>query len=148
MNHNFASRRCVGLKAILAALCVGMAAGCQSELELIPVHGQVLFKGEPLEYGSVMFQPPGEGPLARGTIQADGTFVLGTESVDDGVRRGNCRVRITAFAVQQSSQRADRQREMSLGRSAIPAKYQSFGTSGVAVEIGPEMELPLVIELD
>ena len=148
MNHNFPRRRSAGLQVMLAALCFGTIAGCHAELELIPVHGQVLFKGEPLEYGSVMFQPQGEGPLARGTIQADGTFVLGTESEDDGVRPGNCRVRITAFEVQQSSQRADHQREMSLGRSAIPAKYQSFGTSGVAVEITPGMELPLVIELD
>ncbi|MEO2049157.1 MAG: hypothetical protein ABGX16_21570 [Pirellulales bacterium] len=148
MNHNNRSRRYAGLKVILAAMCCGTSAGCYLEFELIPVHGQVLFQGEPLQYGSVMFQPQGEGPLARGTIQADGTFVLGTESEDDGVRPGNCRVRITAFEAQRVIPQENHNQEIALGQSAIPAKYQSFGTSGVAVEITPELELPLVIELD
>jgi hypothetical protein len=36
---------------------------------------------------------------------------------------------------------------MALGRSAIPTKYQSFGTSELTVEVSPEMELPVILEL-
>ena len=125
-----------------------MSVGCQSELELVPVHGRVLYQGEPLTYGGVMFQPEGDGPLARGTIESDGTFVLRTESEADGVRPGTCRVRVTAFEAQKSGMPANEEREMSLGMSAIPKRYQSFGTSGVVVEVEPDMELPLVLELE
>ncbi len=132
----------------LTALGSAMTAGCQSELELIPVHGQVLFQGEPLEYGSVMFQPEGNGPLARATIEPDGTFVLSTDSPADGVRPGSSRVRVTAFEAQKSGLAGPKDREMSLGRSAIPKKYLSFGTSGIVVDVTPQMKLPLVLELE
>jgi hypothetical protein len=134
--------------AAIIAFCCAALVGCQAELELIPVHGKVLFRGQPLKYGGVMFQPHGNGLLARGTIQSDGTFVLGTESADDGVRPGKCRVRITAFAAQKPGAQTNSQQELALGNSAIPAKYHSFGTSGVVVVVKPDMELPLVIELD
>lgn len=143
-----ATQRANGLSLLLAIACsLATITGCQQQLELIPVEGRVLYQGKPLEYGSVMFQPNGNGPLARGTIGADGTFVLGTKTSDDGVRPGVCRVRVTAFAAQRSTAEANAQRELSLGRSAIPAKYQSFGTSGLTVEINPETPQPIVIDL-
>ena len=132
----------------LFGLATSLLLGCKSELELVPVRGQVLFRGKPLEFGSVMFQPAGSGPLARGTIGPDGTFVLSTESPADGVRPGPCRVRVTSFEAQATGQAAYKDREMSLGRSVIPKKYQNFGTSGVTVEVRAEMELPLVLKLE
>ena len=142
-------RNCFRPQALIIAICCATFVGCQSELELdlTPVQGKVLFKDQPLKYGGVMFQPEGNGPLARGTIQPDGTFVLGTESTDDGVRPGKCRVRITAFAAQKPGAQTSSQQELALGDSAIPTKYQSYGTSGVVVDIQPDMELPLIIEL-
>ena len=149
-------RNCFRPQALIIAICCATFVGCQSELELdlTPVQGKVLFKDQPLKYGSVMFQPEGNGPLARGTIQPDGTFVLGTESTDDGVRPRKCRVRITAFASQKPGAQTQKpgaqtssQQELALGDSAIPTKYQSYGTSGVVVDIQPDMELPLIIEL-
>ena len=133
--------------AIIACCCAAFV-GCQPKLELIPLHGKVLFQSQPLEYGSVMFQPEGNGKLARGTIQSDGTFVLGTLSKDDGVRPGRCRVRITAHAAQRPTAQTNLQQELVLGESAIPAKYHSFGTSGVVVDVQPATKLPLIIELD
>ena len=133
--------------AVAVLGCV-VIAGCKSELELVPVHGQISYKGEPLEFGSVMLQPEGNGPLARATIEPDGTFVLGTESQDDGVRPGRCRVRVTSFEAQKSGPANYQDREMSLGRSMIPKKYQSFGTSDLTIEVSPGMKLPVVIELE
>ncbi len=137
-------RTSVGFLVLMTALL----SGCKSELELVPVHGKVLFRDKPLEYGSVMFQPAGNGPLARGTIEPDGTFVLSTESPEDGVRPGPSRVRITSFEAQATGTAAHKEREMSLGRSAIPKKYQSFGTSGIKVDVSADMQLPLVLELE
>ena len=115
---------------------------------MVPVHGQVLFRGEPLEYGSVMFQPALDGELARGQIQADGTFVLTTKNAGDGVHVGTSRLRITAYEAQRpGAAQAVGNEEMALGRSAIPTKYQSFGTSELTVEVSPEMELPVILEL-
>ena len=147
MTRKASLRNCVRTQAVIIALCCATFVGCQSELDLTPVQGRVLFQDQPLKYGSIMFQPEGNGPLARGTIQPDGTFVLGTESTDDGARPGKCRVRITAFASQKPGAQTSSQQELALGDSAIPPKYQSFGTSGVVVDIQPDMELPLIIEL-
>ncbi len=141
-------QNCLPASLGVLGLMTALLSGCKSELELVPVHGQVLFRGKPLEYGSVMFQAAGNGPLARGTIEPDGTFVLSTESPADGVRPGPCRVRITSFEAQATGTAAHQDREMSLGRSAIPKKYQSFGTSGIKVDVSAEMELPLVLELE
>ncbi len=145
--HRAARSRYVGLVGLVVMGCV-MVAGCGPSLELIPVHGQVLYQGKPLVYGSVMFQPEGDGPLARAKIESDGTFVLRTGTDADGVRPGTCRVRITSFEAQQSEPATRGQGELALGRSAIPKKYQHFGTSGIVVEVVPSMNLPLVIELN
>ena len=142
------SRRLVVIWPGFAVLAGLSALGCQPGLELIPVHGEVRYQGNPLEYGSVMFQPKGNGPLARGTINSDGTFVLGTNTIDDGVRRGVCRVRVTSLEAQKTGSTAHRDRELALGRSAIPKKYQSFGTSELTVDVRPGMELPVVLNLD
>lgn len=148
MTGRTSARGCVRSHLAIIACCCAALVGCQPKLDLIPVHGKVLFQSQPLEYGSVMFQPEGSGQLARGTIQSDGTFLLGTESVDDGVRPGKCRVRITAFAAQKPSAETNSQQELVLGKSAIPTKYHSFATSGVVVDVQSDTELPLILELD
>lgn len=122
--------------------------GCNKPTDMLPVHGQVLYQGEPLAYGSVMFQPTEQGDLARGKIQEDGTFVLTTNQSGDGVRIGTCRVRVAAFEAQRPGGAGPvGEDEPTLGRSAIPSKYQSFGTSELTVEVTPEMELPVVLDL-
>ena len=74
--------RCIAVVCI--AICSGLV-GCDKPVDMVPVHGQVFFRGDPLEYGSVMFQPTQDGELARAQIQADGTFVLTTKKAGDGV---------------------------------------------------------------
>ncbi|MEX0643227.1 MAG: hypothetical protein WD468_11030 [Pirellulales bacterium] len=114
---------------------------------MMPVNGTVLYLGKPLKYGSVMFQPVGGGDLARSRIKPDGTFVLTTHTEGDGVRKGLCRVRITAFDAQRWDYEETFNGDMMLGESAIPAKYQKFGTSGIEIEVAPDIPQPVVIEL-
>ena len=138
------SRNFVYLLAICSAI-----TGCGKNQDVVPVHGQVLFRGKPLAYGSVMFQPAEVGELARGQIQPDGTFVLSTKKPGDGVHVGTSRVRITAYDAQRpGAAQNSGQQETALGRSAIPKKYQSFGTSELTVEVKPDMTLPVILDLE
>lgn len=124
--------------------------GCNRGPDLVPVSGQVIYNGKPLEYGSVMFQPIGvEGAqTARGSIDADGNFSLTTEKEGDGVAVAECQVRITAFEAQRKNAAGNQHEEMALGKSAVPKHVQNFSTSGIVIDVQPTMELPLVIDLD
>ena len=136
------------MAAGFSAICVCLALGCQPQLELVPLKGQVKYRNVPLEYGSVMFQPVGGGPLARGQIQADGSFQLTTLAQGDGVKPSTSRVRITAFEAQKPTALAKESQELMLGESAIPKKYQHFGTSEIRIEVNPDTPQPVVIELE
>ena len=125
-----------------------LAAGCNRGPEMIPLQGEVHYRGSPLEFGSVMFQPVGGGTLARGQIQSDGSFVLTTKTTGDGVQRGLCRVRIAAFDSQRIKADPNVQGEIPLGESVIPSKYQSFGASGIEIDVTPDMQQPVIIELE
>ena len=131
----------------LLILCTSL--GCERGPEMVPVTGTISFQGKPLSYGSVMFQPVGvEGArTARSQIDSDGSFALTTEKAGDGVAAGTCHVRITAFESQRPDATVNKQQEMALGRSAIPQRYQNFGTSGIVIEVSNGMDLPLTIEL-
>jgi hypothetical protein len=56
-------------------------------LETAEVRGTVTFDGRPLESGAVLFVPA-HGRGATGTIQRDGTYVLGTYCAGDGATVG------------------------------------------------------------
>jgi hypothetical protein len=56
--------------------------GCGGETQLSPVHGRVLYRGRPLQGGTIVFTPDAErgnaGPLAMAEIGPDGNYVLTT----------------------------------------------------------------------
>ncbi|NLF68617.1 MAG: hypothetical protein GX575_06110 [Candidatus Anammoximicrobium sp.] len=70
--------------------------GCGSDLVTAPVSGTVRADGQPVNGGVVTFAPVGgdasAGKPAGGAVQADGTFVLSTESKGDGAILGRHRV--------------------------------------------------------
>ena len=103
----------------------------------------MLYRGKPLEFGSVLFQPDA-GPPARGVIKLDGTFQLSTHGLDDGAVIGRHRVRIACFESQQAN--APARAESGLGRSMIPSKYCNLTSSGLHVEVKVKNE-PFVFEL-
>lgn len=140
---------CVDLGRLFLVSACTFVLGCDDGPQLVPVRGTVKYQDQTLEYGSVMFQPLAGGALARGQIQSDGSFVLTTRRDGDGVQIGKSRVRITAFEAQRRLREPEgAEEETPLGSSAIPSKYQNFGTSGIVVDVAPDMELPLILHLD
>ena len=145
MFRDFRWRVCV---APVGLFVLTVVAGCGGDsVERIPVRGRVLHQGKPLEFCNIMFQPLGGGEIARGDIQADGSFTLSTNKDGDGVKLGQCRVRVTAFEAQRGAAADPRKMEMPLGESAIPDKFQSFGASEVVVDVTPDMPQPVIISL-
>ena len=148
--HRYRRNRRTISRILTGLLIVGLSAasgGCGDDrLPTTAVGGKVLYQGEPLQFGSVMFRPDA-GPLARGAIRSDGTFRLSTYGNNDGAVIGKHRVRITCFESKRpETTPPDSNEEPGVGRSLIPRKYLSFDTSGLQVEVRSDNE-PFVFEL-
>ena len=65
--------------------------GCSDK---VPMRGKVTFSDDqsPLTAGTVMFQS--DTILARGDLKPDGTYIMGTEKLTDGIPKGTYRVSI------------------------------------------------------
>jgi hypothetical protein len=108
-------------------------AGCNGGPKMTPVTGKVMYNGNPLEFGVVMFQPS-SGQPARGDIQPDGTFTLSTYRLNDGVVLGKHKVRIACYESMRPS--ADKgPGERTLGKPLVPTKYTVFDESGLTAEV-------------
>ena len=105
----------------------------------------MLYNGEPLKFGGVMFQPEAGQP-ARGVIQPDGTFVLTTNNSGDGATVGRNRVRVTCYEAQDPAAGAS-EGEASLGKLLIPKKYTDIDTSEIEIDIPRGGKNDVVIEL-
>jgi len=131
-------RQCrIPLLACLVVALGGLLAGCGGEdrMPTAPVEGKVLYNGEPLKFGSVVFIPEA-GPPARGTIQPDGTFYLSTYKDGDGAILGENRVEITCSTNQDpDAPPPDPNVEMPVGESLIPQRYTQAQTSGLTREV-------------
>lgn len=126
-----------------------VAIGCRpsEQVDLVPVAGRVLFNGEPLKYGSIVFQPA-HGQPARGEIQPDGAFTLSTYRAGDGAAVGRHKVRVTCYTSQDPKQKKENSAASdSLGESLIPLRYTSFDTSGLEVALLAGGNKPFVFEL-
>jgi hypothetical protein len=112
-----------------------LAAGCGSDQPtVVPVDGVVRIDGQPLRTGTVRFIPAA-GRSARGQIQSDGSFRLGTYREADGAQVGMSRVAITAFEVPAGNVNPDVDRPRS--KSLIPLRYNSTANSGLTFEVKP-----------
>lgn len=126
------------MNAALAGVLLG-AVGCGGGR--FPVEGRVTFKdGKPLTGGKVIFEATGEGRnlSARGDIQADGTYRMGTESDNDGVPPGHYRVLVTPPLPKNLERR---------GKPPIDLRFSKFETSGLefTVTTGPN-RFPIEVE--
>jgi hypothetical protein len=84
--------------------------------------------GTPLTKGLVVFEAAGgKGVTARGEIQADGRYQLGTLKPGDGVPAGRYRVLINPLDL---SAVPDEQKELPFDH-----KYLKFETSGLEYEV-------------
>jgi hypothetical protein len=109
-----------------AAVLLSLAAmGCGNRL--YPVHGKVILEdGKPLTKGLVVFESQGgEKPVtARGDVQPDGTYQLGTRRPGDGAPAGRYRVLISPRVDVDSPQPA-----------GFDNRYMDFDTSGLTFEV-------------
>ena len=115
---------------LVAAIGLGACWGCGSAgsstmAELVPVKGKVTYKGEPVKQGTIIFEPDGYGRTARGKIQPDGTFVLGTNKEGDGAVRGSHRVAVVGTGIKSP-------------RDAVAQKYKGVEGSGLSAEVDAE----------
>ncbi|HLJ94986.1 MAG TPA: hypothetical protein VKU02_17555 [Gemmataceae bacterium] len=112
------------------ALILTVSAGCGSGITS-PVRGRVVFKdGSPLTGGLVLFRPVDEKlqVSARGDIEEDGSFILGTYKVGDGAIPGKYQVAITPPP-------RPKVREKPVGRRIIHPRYEKHETSGLEFEV-------------
>lgn len=135
--HSLATIFCAGL--------VVSATGCNRGPEMAAVTGKVNYNGQPLQFGSVTFQPT-RGQPARGEIQSDGTFQLSTFSRGDGAFVGSHKVKIACYESQNPAF-VKGPGEQRLGRSLIPVKYTLFDQSGLTAEVKPDAADPIVFDL-
>ncbi len=135
-------------KSVLTSIVAGLlltVAGCGSDkLPLAKVEGKVLYRGQPLKFGAITFQPQ-TGPPAKARIQPDGTFELGTYEDRDGAVIGSHNVRVRCFTSQDpNAAPGNSNTEAALGRSLIPKKYIRFETSELTAEVAEKNELTLI----
>lgn len=126
-------------------LVVAFFVGC-SKQEYAPVSGKVVYKGQPLTFGSVMFFPE-SGQPAHGQIKEDGTFYLSTNGDGDGARIGVNKVRVACFQTQKPQPDGSIKEEPGVGPSLIPERYDSPEHSGLVVDVPPEGKSDVVLEL-
>ena len=121
--------------SVLFLVVATLIVGCDSRPKRVPVAGQVLIDGKPLELGTITLVPQGARP-SMGKIGKDGRFVLTCYEGDDGVIPGTHRVAVSA--------------NKGKGDTALewfaPKKYADFRKSGLTVTIGEENQ-DLKIEL-
>ncbi|MBX3426102.1 MAG: hypothetical protein KF688_10515 [Pirellulales bacterium] len=134
--------------AWLLAWATVLSIGCSKGPEMAPATGTVSFRGEPLKFGTVMFQHKAGGQPAVGAIQSDGSFSLSTPRLGEGVRVGPQLVRITCFEGNDPNNPMTLPNgEPILGRSLIPQRYGSFGGSGLSVEVASGQSQPFDFQL-
>jgi hypothetical protein len=113
--------------ALAAALLVALA-GCGGGQ--CPVRGKVIFDdGSPVTGGLVVFESKDAQPAvtARGAIQADGSYALGTHKADDGVPPGVYRVLLSPPAPAELTRRKP--------KPPFDERYLDFRTSGLECEV-------------
>src|SRR5262245_19534074 len=109
MNRSIHVRR----HAVLLAAALTSLSGCgpANGLNLARVSGKVMYKGEPVKNGTVFFMPDEAkgtvGPPAVGSITANGSYVMSTETAGDGVIVGHHKVGITGVEPAQVSSQVE-----------------------------------------
>lgn len=133
MSHEF-SQRLAGL-----ALASLLSAGCgDGRPEIVPVSGQVLIDGKPLDRGFVRFLPNGSR-ASTGKIGGDGRFTLTCVEPGDGAVAGTHRVEVVASELTSATTM----------KWYVPKKYADSKASGVTFEISePTSEAVIQLSWD
>ena len=122
------------MRGFLPAILLFAACGCNSDrVPTYPVSGIVQFAdGEPVRTGTIELESQEFGTTATGTIQENGSFVLGTYKSNDGAAVGKHK----AIVVQMIIGDGITQHTKDHGRS-VPPKYADYTSSDLKVEVEP-----------
>ena len=110
------------------------AAGCSKtdRLPTYPVTGKIVFAdGKPLPGGWVVCLSIDHGLAARGVVDEEGAFTLGTYELDDGAVAGPASVAITAARPEGID--PDRQRP----RPVLHPRFSRPESSGLEIDVEP-----------
>ena len=136
-------RHCVVLGAVAAIV------GCSEAPKTYPVRGIVRFPdGKLLQSGSIEFEGAidrKERVVARGMVGADGSFVLGTYTVDDGAVLGEHRVVVISDQIIGNS--IERPELLEERPQQLHPKYRDFNRSGLVFTVEPK-ENEFLVEVD
>lgn len=122
--------RC-GLVAGLLLMVSGIA-GCGRYEDRVPVSGTVTLDGQPLKSGFIAFVGEQGDAVGVGPIR-DGRYALSESGSRQGISSGSYQVRIESWEVEPGEEQPDG--SFSKGKSAIPERYQSSSTSGLAANV-------------
>jgi hypothetical protein len=133
-----------GIGAVLLLLCA--LAGCSNRG--YPVTGTVSFKdGTPLEGGRVIFEGKSGSQGGSAVIEADGTFTMGQDPSEPGLRAGTYTVFVIPPTPEKIVDPTTGTHSEAKSTTAIHPKYLSGGTSDIEVEVNPG-ENDLEIKID
>lgn len=120
--------------ALFSLLLIGCGSG---NLATHPVEGKVEFKGggHP-KFGTIEFYCEQKKLNARGKINDDGTFTVGTYGDGDGAVEGEHQVVINQIVTNHLSASAKVEIDHDHGKTAAP-KYRDYKTSGLKCTIKP-----------
>lgn len=126
----------------IACLVPLVLSGCRPghQRDTAPVRGRVTVDGTPVTSGFVVIIPE-SGRMAKGMIQSDGSFTMGTYRANDGVQLG--RHPVVVHPVPADEERGSNP----LSGPTIPDHYGIAGTSGLEIEVTPDGIEDLSLEL-
>ena len=122
--------------ALWAAGLTSLAIGCASDDGRVAVDGTVTVDGQPLENGTINFQPaPGNQAPSSGSAIRQGNFALATAR---GLQPGEYLVTVHAF---RKSGRTINDPQMGQVEEIVPVKFQETMPLKASVTAGAENHL-------
>ncbi|MFM8476448.1 MAG: carboxypeptidase-like regulatory domain-containing protein [Planctomycetaceae bacterium] len=136
--------------------CLSFSAGCGTaygpraeQAASVPAAGVVIWKGQPLAGFRITLHPGDNQRPASGVTDAEGRFVLGTNSLDDGAVPGTHKVSvIPELPVDDGLGSAPTESAALKTSVELPAKFASPESSGLTLEVpvGGSSSLQLTLQ--
>jgi len=130
----FNNQSSLSLKTIAAASLCLMAVGC-GKPSLVPFRGKFTIDGKPLDRATVTLVPVGSdgGRPASGMTAADGTVVMTTYKIGDGVRPGKYKICVAKTPITHVDVRGGARESP----EASKAKFDEFFAKASKLDAGP-----------
>lgn len=118
-----------------STLTLALIGGCSDgRPSRVPIAGQVLIDGKPLPHGMIRFIPA-DHRASRGTIDAQGHFVLSCFADKDGAVAGQHKVEVVASEFVPAKK---------ILRWHAPKKYRTAETSGLTFDVTEPTESAVI----